>query len=429
MNRLAISLLLLISIHAHAEFPVILNNGSLEDFVSWYAEETGHTVILAPGTEATLTVYAPSVTPDALPELFRSVIISHGLEITGTTDLVISKPQQEDPGNPEDEPQNLITQVHIFQNTLADDVRDFTSSFITGSDSKTDRSPAVHVIRSLNALAVTTTEEQHRLYSSLLTHLDTSRPLIHLEAVIFENSGNSGLDLGVSYGQTGLDSGSGSGTGFDSRSGFGTGTGSMVGGFDLNGLNQLPGSGFAFGLLNDQQLSFVLNALQSDVDAHILSKPQILIMSGEEGVISVGQNVPFLASTTMNNGQTTQSIERRDVGVSLTVRPFISQQGQIILALTLKADSINQSIQASDIITNTRNIKTTVQLQAGQSISLGGLITTEEEQRVRKVPLLGSIPYLGALFRSTSTQTTERELNIILRASNVSTFSADVPTL
>lgn len=168
MKKYAASLLLLFSFHVHASVPVILQDASLKEFVTWYSEQTGQAVIVSPGTDARLTVYSPNTSVDSLPELFHAIIESHGLQVQGDSPLVISKPQPADPDNPEQELQNLITQVHIFQNTLADDVRDFTSSFIMASDSKTDRSPAVHVIRSLNALAVTTTEEQHQLYSSLL---------------------------------------------------------------------------------------------------------------------------------------------------------------------------------------------------------------------------------------------------------------------
>ena len=103
-------------------------------------------------------------------------------------------------------------------------------------------------------------------------------------------------------------------------------------------------------------------------------------MAGDEGLVSVGQNVPFLSSTTVTSGLSTQSIERKDVGVSLAVKPFITPDDNILLNLSLTADSINQSLTAADIITNTRNIKTRVRLRYGETLSLGGLITKEEEK-------------------------------------------------
>lgn len=402
MKTFVASLLLLFSTITLASTPVILQDTELRDFVTWYTKQTGQAVIISPGIKTTLTVYAPDVTPDALPELFSAVIRSHGLDLQSGNPLVIT---QSDPTQSADQDESLplVTRVHVFRHVLADDLLEFSTGFVQVGDNgeQATQLPSVHVIRSLNALALTATEDQHAVYDDLLPLLDNPRPLIHLESVIYETSDSSGLDLGLSYGQsTRTDSGA-------------------VGGFSLSGLSQIPGAGGSFGIFDGDYLTFVLNALQSDLAGKILSTPQILVLSGEQGVISVGQNVPFLTSVTTGTSQTTQGIERRDVGVSLSVRPFVSQQGQIILNITLTADTINQSLQATDIITNTRNLTTTVRIQAGQSITLGGLITEDQEETVKSVPVLGSIPLLGVLFRSTSTSTHRRELNIVLRASEI----------
>ncbi|MBE0507548.1 MAG: hypothetical protein IBX50_12670 [Marinospirillum sp.] len=403
MKTFVASLLLLFSTFTLASTPVILQDTELRDFVTWYTKQTGQGVIISPGIKTTLTVYAPDVTPDALPDLFAAVIRSHGLDLQPGNPLVITQPDHSLQSADQDESLPLVTRVHVFRHVLADDLLDFSTSFVQlqRDGKQASKSPAVYVIRSLNALALTTTEDQHAVYDDLLPLLDNPRPLIHLESIIYETSDSSGLDLGLSYGQS-------------TRSDSGA-----LSGFNLSGLSQMPGTGGSFGIFDGDYLTFVLNALQSDLAGKILSTPQILVLSGEQGVISVGQNVPFLTSVTTGTSQTTQGIERRDVGVSLSVRPFVSQQGQIILNISLTADTINQSLQATDIITNTRNLTTTVRIQAGQSITLGGLITEDQEETVKSVPLLGSIPILGVLFRSTSTSTHRRELNIVLRASEI----------
>lgn len=404
MKTFVASFLLLFSAFTLASTPVILQDTELRDFVTWYTKQTGQGVIISPGIKATLTVYAPDVTPDALPDLFAAVIRSHGLDLQPGNPLVITAADHTpDPVPFLDDSLSLVTRVHVFRHVLADDLLDFSTSFVQFQQNgkKASKSPSVYVIRSLNALALTTTEDQHAVYDDLLPVLDNPRPLIHLESVIYETTDSSGLDLGLSYGQS-------------SRTDSGA-----LGGFNLSGLGQMPGAGGSFGIFDGDYLTFVLNALRSDLSGKILSTPQILVLSGEQGLISVGQNVPFLTSVTTGTSQTTQGIERRDVGVSLSVRPFVSQHGQIILNISLTADTINQSLQATDIITNTRNLTTTVRIEAGQSITLGGLITEDQEETFKSVPFLGSIPILGALFRSTSTSTHRRELNIVLRASEI----------
>ncbi|MFK7160848.1 hypothetical protein V6U78_07350 [Marinospirillum sp. MEB164] len=403
MKKYAASLLLLFSIQLHAEIPVILQNVALGDFVTWYTEQTGESVIISTDADLKLTVYAPNTPIESLPGLFRSIISAHGLALEGGQPLIIADPAPEQLSQPVDQSTDLVTLVYRFQHVLADDLLEFTSTFSRSAFEPSLAVASVYVVRSLNALALTTTQDRHDVYADLMSHLDTPRPLVLLEAVIYEHRDSSGQDLGLAYGHQRDSSG-------------------VLGGFNAGQLESLASSGLSLGILSGQNLSVLVNALRSDVQSKILSTPQILVMSGERGVISVGQNVPFLASTTVSNGRETQSIERRDVGVSLTVRPFVSQGGEIILGIQLTADSINQALQASDIITNTRNLSTTVRIQSGQSIALGGLITSDEEERVSSVPFLGAIPFLGALFRSTSTETTERELNIVLRAVSVTTL-------
>lgn len=403
MKLLVSFLLLIFSSLTYADNPIVLQDTPLRDFVSWYTNKTNKTVLIESGNNITLNAYAPSVDDQALEEFFKTLLNAHGLDLVTQGDSYLVKIKEVDLSLPDlkEDREPLITVVHVLNNVLADDLESFARIFTNQSDDKKDSNIQVFVIRSLNALALKTTEEQQATFSDLLPFIDTPRPLVYLEAIIYEDTTGKGLDLGIGYGKQTND------------------TGDYVGGFSLGALNELNPNGFSFGVLSDDVLKFTLNAIQNDSKVNILSNPQVLIVSGEEGIISVGQNVPFISSTTLNNGNTTQSIERRDVGVSLTVKPFVTQSDLIMLNLALTADSINQSLKATDIITNTRNLSTKVILKKGETLLLGGLVTTEEEEQVRKVPLLGSIPYLGALFRSTSTSTTKKELNIMLKATSI----------
>lgn len=411
MKLLVSFILLILSSLTYADNPIVLQDTPLREFVSWYSEETGKTVLLEPHLKINLNAYAPQVTKDSLDEFFIALLNAHNLSVIKEENNLVVKtkviaPPFEPEEEPEEEPEAQLktTFVHTFKKTLADDLLDFAQTFASDDDkatNKRDNNNLVQVLRSLNALVMTTTEEKQATFIELMQYLDTSRPLVYLEAIIFEDSTANGLDLGLGFGQTQRDSNG------------------IVGGFNTGNLNNLATNGLSFGILSEETLKLTLNAIENNSEVQILSKPQILIISGEEGLISVGQNVPFITSTTININNSTQSIERRDVGVSLTVQPFVTQGKTIILNLALTADSINQSLKASDIITNTRNLKTKIRLQEGETLRLGGLVTKEQEEQVKKVPFLGSIPLLGALFRSTSTNTTFKELNIMLKASSI----------
>jgi general secretion pathway protein D len=151
-----------------------------------------------------------------------------------------------------------------------------------------------------------------------------------------------------------------------------------------------------------------------------LSTPSIITLDNQESEIIVGQNVPFRTgqSTVSGDGTTNPftTIERRDIGLTLKVTPTISADGLVRLVVEQTTESIGDSIEsASDIITNKREIKTTVLADDGETIVLGGLTTDNLLVNKSKVPLLGDIPYLGRLFSSESERRVKRNLLVFLR--------------
>ncbi len=148
--------------------------------------------------------------------------------------------------------------------------------------------------------------------------------------------------------------------------------------------------------------------------------PRILTMSGQPGTFTAGQNVPFVTgritgeAASVNNPF--QTIERRDVGISLQVVPVVTPAGLLIMDVKTNADSISDSQAASDIITNTRSISTTVQLKSGQTVLLGGMVDNRDSEADSSVPWLSKIPLIGALFTSKSTNASKRTLYMLIRA-------------
>ncbi len=195
----------------------------------------------------------------------------------------------------------------------------------------------------------------------------------------------------------------------------------------LDGLQQLTSPTLAVARLDPNGVSFaaIINALTTHSKADLLSTPHVIALDNEESEIFHGSQVPFRTGTfgvTREQGQTPLStIERQDVGISLTVTPKIRDDLSVKMTVATEVDAvINPSLGIgesgfSDIVTSKRRVNTTVVANDGQTIVLGGLIKDDVNTTIRKVPLIGSIPLLGRLFRTNSTLTSKSHLLIFLR--------------
>jgi len=170
------------------------------------------------------------------------------------------------------------------------------------------------------------------------------------------------------------------------------------------------------------KLGVLARAFEGDSNSNVLSTPNILTLDNEEAKLLVGQNVPFITgSYTPTAGSATnpfQTIERKDIGITLRVRPTITEAGTVKLGIFEEVSSVTNDktlVQSADIITNKRSIETTVLADDGQIVVLGGLIQDDKELNIDKVPLLGDIPYLGALFRYQSRTHRRTNLMVFLR--------------
>lgn len=132
----------------------------------------------------------------------------------------------------------------------------------------------------------------------------------------------------------------------------------------------------------------------------------------------MGQNVPFISSKSVTDGGTAlQQIQRRDVGISLTVQPHVLENGSILLSIHQESSSLdNAASAAADIITNTRSLDTSIIIKSGESVMLGGLINEDSKSTSTHVPLLHKIPLVRSLFKSRSRDRSQRELSMVLKA-------------
>ncbi|MDE2430073.1 MAG: type II secretion system protein GspD, partial [Burkholderiales bacterium] len=188
----------------------------------------------------------------------------------------------------------------------------------------------------------------------------------------------------------------------------------------------LPGKGLSIGIfkqINGQLgLGALAHALQTDGGANILSMPNLVTLDNEEAKIVVGKNVPFVtgqytstASTGSSSVNPFQTIERKDVGLKLTVKPQISEGGTVKLSIYQESSSVDDATNASGIITKQRSISTNVLVDDGQIIALGGLMEDSTSDSVEKVTGLGDIPVIGNLFKYQTVKRGKTNLMVFLR--------------
>ena len=256
-----------------------------------------------------------------------------------------------------------------------------------------------------------------RSLRGVIRQLDIRRAQVLVEAVIAEVSTTKSSELGVQW-----LAGKSDGNQPTAASQFpGTGAGILDLADSSSGGTAL-GNGFHFGLgdfVGNNRFAVLVRAIASDDDTNVLSTPSLVMLDNEEAEIVVGQNVPFVTGTQQTTGGLAnpfQTIERQDVGLTLKVKPQINEGNAIKLDITQETSSVVPSrlTGASDIITDKRAIKTSVLVDDGDIVVLGGLITDDLQEGVSKVPLLGDIPVMGALFRSKNTTKVKRNLMVFL---------------
>ncbi len=263
-----------------------------------------------------------------------------------------------------------------------------------------------------NALIITASPDEMRNILAVVRQLDIRRAQVLVEAIIAEISDDKTRSLGVSFAADGRSGNSPVGVsnlGGASAEAVALRAGTAIGSGLSLALGNFDGGGFDFG--------FLIRAISSDAANNILSTPSLVTLDNEEAEIVVGQNVPFVTGQTSsaNNDNPFQTIERRDIGITLKVKPQINEGYSIKMEIEQEVSSIGSTSQSTaDIVTNTRSIKTTVLVEDGQTLVLGGLIDDTLRDTQEKVPLLGDIPFIGRLFQFRNTVKTKQNLMVFL---------------
>lgn len=282
-----------------------------------------------------------------------------------------------------------------------------------------------------NALIVRAEPSDMKELESIISQLDIPREQVLIEAAIVEVTGNDTDTLGVQWAtnpesvQDGVPFLSvSSEVAGSSVSELASSVGSSVssaGGSPAGALTSVPAGtflGLADPLGNRVDFGVAIQALESASNTNFLSTPSILTLDNSEAVITVGNSVPFKTGGS-GGDENPFTIERQDVGTTLTVIPHIQQNGSIRLEVDQVVESVDETVSydASDVVTKKRQVTTQVLVDSGQTIVLGGLIQDQVSELESRVPVLGYIPIIGNLFKSKSTLKTKTNLLIILKPS------------
>jgi general secretion pathway protein D len=329
-----------------------------------------------------------------------------------------------------------------------------TSNALSGAGQQGSGAATIQAHEDTNSLIISAPPAVFRSLSNIIRQLDVRRAQVLIEAVIAEVSVESANELGVQWqignnhiiGGTNFTSGNSGNAGnniLTATAGLNTaGASSTVNGTTTststtpptitvgNGLNLGYVSTVSLGGVKIAQLGALVTALRSNGKNNVLSTPSVMTLDNQQAIIKVGQEVPFITgqyqttatatSTSATSGTTGisnpfQTIQRKDVGIKLTVTPHINEGDAVRLDIHQEVSSLAAKVSgAADLVTNNREVQTTVLIKDDALLVLGGLISDNVQDNVQSVPGLGSIPLIGNLFRYRSNDHQKQNLMVFL---------------
>ncbi len=327
-----------------------------------------------------------------------------------------------------------------------------TSSPGASSGTGPSRVPAIIArYEGTNAVIISASADVQRTLGEVIRQLDTRRDQVLVEAIVVEISDTAARKLGIQLAAGGPNGGvvttyanatpsilalgggllsnelgggnttttTVNGTTTTTSSGA-TGGNTLVTGA-LSALNAATGgtAGAAFSLGGGAYLGAILNAVQQDNQSNILSTPSVVTLDNQEAKLLVGQEIPVTTGEALsgNFDNAFRTVQRQNVGIQLEVKPQIGEGGSIKLFLRQEVSSIAGAVtnNSSDLIINKREIQTTMTVDDGQIMSIGGLLDDNERRTIERIPVLGDIPLLGELFKSRSRARSKTNLMVFIR--------------
>ncbi|WP_290642805.1 type II secretion system secretin GspD [Aquabacterium sp.] len=278
---------------------------------------------------------------------------------------------------------------------------------------------------STNSLIITATDALYKQLRAVVDQLDGRRAQIYVEAMIVQVDESKLAQVGFQWAAA---AGNNNVVGAGTSLATGTTTTNIPGLFGVTSKSTLQGlSGFNIGFLHKMadgtyNLGALASFLEQNADANVLSKPNMVALDNEEAKIVVGRNVPFVTGQ-YTNGATSSAgsvnpfttVERKDVGLTLRVRPQVGEGGTVRMTVFQEKSDVESTSSTQGPTTTKSSIETTVVVDDGQTLVLGGLLSDSYNDGDTKVPLLGDIPILGNLFKSRAREHAKKNLMVFLR--------------
>ncbi len=267
-----------------------------------------------------------------------------------------------------------------------------------------------------NALIITSSRAEFKVLESVIAKLDIARRMVYLEALIMEVDTTSDFSVGVNWlGAGGFNDGTGGLlTGFGGADKFGgvSVDGGVGSGFSLGVLQQ----GIDIGGIVFPNIASLIKAYKNDATTNIIATPQILTTDNKKASIKVGENIPYLSqkNTADTSERGYESYEYKDVATSLSITPQINQANTLRLEISTEVNKVKGNSPGITPSTFTRSAETTVLVQDGQTIVIGGIIGHDADDGENKIPLLGDIPFIGWLFKTYQTKHVKQNMFIFI---------------
>ncbi len=398
---------------------ITMSDADIRKVVEAVADQAGVDVVISPEVKGNVTVKLTNV---PLEEALRNILAAHGFSYVATENMIrVEKGPDRTKGVEPTEP----LQTKTYEIVYADVVE-----VVKALDKFKSKQGMVTSIKGTSYIIITDTESKIRDITAFIEKIDKMTPQILVEARIYDITSKDKLDLGVEWNAgrdttyyTGTEAVVPPGTMGETKTGdiepFATGMFRGSTGKTSSVTGQLK-----FGWLKDSvDIDMLIRAQQNVINAKLLANPRILVLDNEKATINITSEIPYQKLTESAMGGTMGTTEFKEVGVKLEVTPHLARDEMIRLELkpefSVKTDEVTllttgQGIQYPQPVVDKRTADTKLLVKNGQTVVLGGLRKKGVTHQVNKVPLLGDLPLVGALFRFTGEDTVNSELVVFV---------------
>ncbi|MGC7899543.1 hypothetical protein V6B11_007900 [Vibrio anguillarum] len=390
--RILLILMLCITSTAHAQVAANLTGKTLDEFFLVASTVFDKTIIVDPEINGLVKVYQVQNAAN-FRDVFFGVMRAHNLTYVEVSSVIRVSPRNQMKSG-----DIVTTKTFKLKHVSGKDIAQSIARSLEVQSSVWRVQGVTHVdsILADTVLMITAPSSMLDNVTQLLTHIDTPQQQVKITAVILEHTSRDAKERTVD---------------------LSVGAGALKIGF--NGSLIDATSALANFTANSSDLTALIKWMEQNGTTHILSQPSFTVVNGQSGLISVGQELPFITGKNTTEGDSSdkpfQTIERKDVGLLLSVKPMIGSEGDITLTIRQELSSVDKSVEASDIVTNKRQITTTLKTRYGETIALAGMTSKETQKLNAKVPILGDIPVLGLLFTSESETQTNKTLTVLIK--------------